>query len=226
VWFVTKLDPIWNRARADLLLREGNNEKNMFLWEHSSCVAHAALRIAHLPEVCVRAIDEAALAAAALYHDAAWIASLGEGTVSSALTIVIHARSERHRELGARKMEESLAGLLEPESVALASEAIRTLDERSIESIEGQIVREAETLNEFGAVSFCVAMRRDTLEGKGIQTAIETWHRQGEYHYWSALLRDSFRFDSVRELAKRRLSLLGRFMEELEQQHNCDDLSP
>ena len=223
---MTKLDPIWNRARADLLIREGNNEKNMFLWEHSSCVAQAALRIAHLPEVCARTIDEAALAAAALYHDAAWIGSLREGPVSSALEIGIHARDERHRELGAQKMEESLAGLLEPKSVALASVAIRTLDERSIESTEGQIVREAETLNEFGAVSFCVTIRKDILEGKGVQAAIDTWHRQGEYHYWPALLRDSFRFDSVRELAKRRLCLLGRFMEELEQQHNCDDLAP
>lgn len=224
-WFVTKLDPIWHRARADLLIGEGNNEKDVFLWEQSSRVAQTALRIAHLPEVNVRAIDEAALVAAALYHEAAWIGRLREGTVSSPLAIGIHAPGEQHRESGALMMEERLVDLLEPESLALASTAIRTLDDRSIELIEGQIVGEAKALNEFGVASFWVIVRRGLLEGKGIQAAIDTWRRQREYHYWTALLRNSFRFDSVRELAKRRLSLLDRFMEELEQQHNCDDLA-
>ena len=224
-WFVTKLDPIWHRARADLIIGEGNNGKDVFLWEQSSRVAQTALRIAHLPEVSVHAIDEAALVAAALYHEAAWIGRLREGTVSSPLAIDIYARGEQHRELGALMMEERLADLLEPESLALASAAIRTLDDRSIESIEGQIVCEARTLNKFGAASFWVVVRRGLLEDRGVQAAIDTWRRQREYHYWTALLRSAFRFDSVRELAKRRFSLLDRFMEELEQQHNCDDLA-
>ena len=222
---MTKLDPIWSRARADLLIREGNHEKDVFLWEQSSRVAHTALRIARLPEVDVHTIDEAALTAAALYHDAAWIARLREGDACSPLEIGLRNRGERHRELGALMMEERLADLLEPESVTRASVAIRTLDDRAIEFIEGQIVCEAKALNEFGAASFWVVVRRGLLEGRGVQAAIDTWRRQREYHYWTALLRTSFRFDSVRELAKKRLSLLDRFMEELEQQHNCDDLA-
>jgi hypothetical protein len=221
---VTKLDPIWNRARADLLISTPKDEVDVFLWEYSTRIARTAQQIIDLPEVRSKRVDEGALVAAALYHDAAWVVHIREQR-ATAWDVGGRSRCERHREIGAAIMEQRLADLLSPESLHRASQSIRTLDGRSIELIEGQILNEAKTLDEFGAVALWPLIRKGTIEGKGVEAAIEGWRRQKEYHYWTALIKDSFRFETVRQVAMQRLALMERFMNELEVQHTGGDLT-
>lgn len=220
---MTKLDAIWNRARADLTLTLDNGEKDGYLWEHCALVARTAQRISQLPELRTRSVDEAALVAAGLYHEAGWVGRFRDRHVT-APEILSRSRGEAHRETGAMMMEERLAELLNPESLKKASTAIRTINDRDVRSIEGQILTEAENLCAVGALSLWGLIRRGALEGKGVQSAIDTWRRQKEYSFWTAHINHSFRFDQVKEAARQRLAAFERLMEEIDAQFSCNDL--
>ena len=57
-----------------------------------------------------------------------------------------------------------------------------------------------------------------------VQSVIDRWRRRSEYHYWSARLEESFHFEPVRSLARRRLERLGRIISELEMEQDCSDI--
>ncbi len=218
-----QLDAIWNRARADLVVATEQGDQDHFLWEHAARVARYAERIVQIDVVQAASPDVIAVTAAALYHDAGWIARLQDGEVTRE-EILTRAGSDTHRDRGAAMLERSLAKLLPRDSLARASAAIRQLSDREIDSIEGQIVRDADSLDEFGPLSLWPTIRRGLIDGKGVHAVIDTWRRMKEYRYWDVRLKKSFRFDAVRALAKKRLAKLERVMEELKEQHEGDDL--
>ncbi len=218
-----QLDAIWNRARADLVATTEHGDEDVFLWEHAVRVAENARRIVMLPVVQEASPDETAVVAAALYHDAGWIVRLRNGEIKRD-EILIRPMSESHREEGAALMERSLSRSLSHDSLTRASQAIRALNDRGIEPIEGQVVCEADNLEEFGVLSLWSTIRRSAIDGKGVQTLLETWRRRKEYRFWEARLNDSFRFAAVRAVAERRLKQFESLMEELERQHKGVDL--
>ena len=75
-------DVIWSRARADLVVPTERGDEDVFLWEHSSRVAHNAREIIKLPSIHLTDPDEAAVVSAALYHEAGWIARLSRGEIN------------------------------------------------------------------------------------------------------------------------------------------------
>jgi hypothetical protein len=220
-----QFEALWERAKVDLVIQTGRNETDCFLWEHSARIAESAIQIARFPPVRAQSPNETAVAAAALYHDSAWAARVRAGEIDRS-EILLRPAPSSHREQSAAFMEASLGRLLPGDSLELASKAIRQMNARDIELIEGQIVNEAENLDEFGVLSLWTGIRRGALEGKGIQAVIETWHRRKEYHFWSARLNDSFKITRVRELARRRLDSLERLMQDLEEQQRCADITP
>lgn len=218
-----QLDALWNRARADLVITAEHGDQDLFLWEHSVRVAENARRVAALPVIQKTSPDDLAVYAAGLYHEAGWIIRFNDGDVRRQ-EFLIRPLSETYREQGAILLEKSLGKLLPPETVRRASEAVRSLSDREIDSIEGQIVSDADNLDEFGILSLWMTIRRGMVDGKGVQAVIDTWRRRKEYRFWEARLNESFRFAPVRALARRRLEKFERLMKELEEQHQGDDL--
>ncbi len=218
-----QLDAIWNRARADLVATTEHGDEDVFLWEHAVRVADNARRIVMIPAVQEASPDETAVVAAALYHDAGWIVRLRNGEIKRD-EILIRPMSESHREEGAALMERSLDRSLSRDSLTRASQAIRALNDRGIEPIEGQVVCEADNLEEFGVLSLWSTIRRSAIDGKCVQALVDTWRRRKEYRFWEARLNDSFRFAAVRTVAERRLEQFESLMEELERQHKGVDL--
>lgn len=215
-------DAIWNRARADLAIPTKQGGQDVFLWEHSDRVARNVEWILNLPMVQAAAPDPASCVAAALYHDAGWAVRFAKGEVRRE-EILVCSISDTHRELGAELLERRLAKYLGPETRSRASEAIRALSDRRIGSIEGQVLADANNLDEFGLPSLWATIRRDALVGKGVQAMIDKWKRRKEYRFWEPRLNDSFRFQPVRTLAEERLEHFERFMEELQRQHRHID---
>jgi hypothetical protein len=218
------LEAIWKRARADLVIPTPRGDSDVFLWEHSARVAQTAQHIARLPMIRSQRPNEAAIVAAGLYHDAGWITRFREGTVER-IEVLLGSLSEADHEQGALLMERSLADLLPKEALDLAARAIRGTRNRGNELIEAQVVAEADNLQEFGVLSLWPAIRRGAVEGKGVQAVLDTWRRKKEYQFWTARLNDSFRFEPVRELARRRLEKFERLLEEIEEQHSAADVA-
>ena len=218
------LEAIWKRARADLVIPTPRGDLDVFLWEHSARVAQTAQHISQLPLIRSQRPDGAAILAAGLYHDAGWVTRFREGAVER-MEILLGSLSETDHEQGALLMERSLAGLVPRESLEVAAHALRGCHERGTEMIEAQVIAEADSLQEFGIVSMWPLIRRGAIDGKGVQSVLDTWRRKKEYQFWTARLSDSFRFEPVRELARRRLEKFERLLAELEEQHAAADVS-
>lgn len=217
-------DALWRRARSDLVLRTDRGDDDVFLWEHSARVAKTSLRIVTLPEVRAVSPDETVLAAAALYHDAGWISRVHDREIARE-DVLITSVPPTHYEQSALVLQKSLSKLLAREVLRRAGACVCALADRDTDSVEAQIVAEADCLDEFGMPSLWSTIRRGVAEGKAVQAAVETWRRRREYHFWEARLNDSFRFPSVRAIAEQRLAHFERVMEVLETQALGDDVS-
>ncbi|MHC4696929.1 MAG: HD domain-containing protein [Planctomycetota bacterium] len=220
---MTSPEAIWNRARADEMIVTESGDQDVFLWEHCDRVARWAQHIARFDAIQEHSPDATAIVAAALYHDAGWITRFREGEVER-IDVVTRAVSDAHYEQSALVMERSLAGLLPRKTLRRASEAIRAITDRGTRLIEAQVISDAESLGEFCLLALWPAIRRSAIEGKGVQAAIDTWHRRKEYQFWTARLKDSFHFAPVRDLARARLAKYGRAMMELEQHNEGTDI--
>lgn len=218
------MDAIWQRARAELVIVTEQGAEDVFLFEHSARVARSAELIAKLPSVREREPDLTAVVAAALFHEAGWIARLQDGEAQR-VEIMTRPPSLTLREQSAIIMEERLRGSVSPSSINRASRAIRSLSDRSLNSVEGLVTAEADNLDEFGLLAYWPNIRRGTLDGKAVQAAIDTWHRRREYQFWTARIKDSFHFEEIRKLAERRLASYERAMSELEEQHKGLDVA-
>lgn len=219
------LDAIWRRARSDLAITTKEGDPDLFLWEHSARVAQAAQRIATFPVVRAEKPNDTVLVLAGLYHDAGWAVRCRSGEIDRS-EVLLGPISESGCELAASLLESSLAGHVAAEALERAARAIRALSEREPNLIEAKIILEARHLEEFGLLMLWPSIRRGLLDGKGVQPVIDAWRRKKEYHFWTARLKDSFRFQPVRELAEQRLKKLEAVMQDIEAEHTNRDLPP
>jgi hypothetical protein len=218
------LDAIWDRARTDLVVKVVDGGEDVFCWENARRIAQSTLRIIQMADVRGAAVDEAALLAAGLYHDVASADLLRQGELEPH-ELFARGRARQHREQSAARMKERLADVLSDESAVLASEAILTLNDRDAPSIEGRVVSDARNLNDIGLLSLWPLIRRSMAEGLGVESLIETWKRQKEYHFWEARINESFHFEAVRKIAEQRLAQFDQFVADVAHVHHGLDLS-
>lgn len=210
-------------ARADLVLVAEYGHHDQFLWEHAKHIAQSAQYISKLNLVRDYVPDDVTILAASFYLEAGWVARHQQGQIEIS-DIRIGQLNEAGRELGIVLMEKSLSKLVDSESLRKTRLVIQTISRKPPETIEGQIIRDAINLNDFGYIPLWLSIRRVIHEGKGIQAVIDTWKRKKEYHFWNARLRDAFIFQPVRKVAEDRFKKFERFMDELETQHTSVDL--
>ena len=221
---MANLDAIWDRAHTDLVVKAADGREDVFCWENARRIAQAALRIIRFPQVRELPTDEHALLAAGLYYDVASADLLRQGDIKPH-ELLVRGRAKKHREQSAARMSERLADILSKESMDLASEAILTLSDRNVQSVEGRILSDARNLNDVGLLSLWPAIRRSMAEGDGVESLIETWKRQKEYHFWEARINESFHFEAVRKIAEMRLGQFDRFVADLAHLHHGLDLA-
>jgi len=180
--------------------------------------------IVQLPEAGDLQIDPVVLRVAALYHDAGWAVQV-EAREVAPQRVLTRPTNDVQRELAAGLVENSFSNDLPAQTVARTGEAIRRINDHDAGLPESHVVSDADNLDQIGPVGFLQNLRRDLVEGRTLRHALDTWHRQQEYHYWEARIRDGIRFESVRELAWRRLAAMDPFMEALGNHLDALDLA-
>ncbi len=220
---MAKIETIRTRAKSALTIRTKSGDEDTFLWEQAGRVAKASAHIAELVEVRSLTFDADAVLACAYFFNAGWAILYENGQIDR-LDICTRTRFENHRELSTKVANETLAEVLDDDSLDRTIAAIQHVHDRHSDMVEAKIVGDAMNLCDTGLVSLWPTIRKGMMDGKGVRFAIDTWRRQKEYRYWTARINDSFHFDSVRELARKRLAQFDRFMDDLEQQHECSDI--
>ena len=122
-------------------------------------------------------------------------------------------------------LRQKLGWLLEPKRWELAGKIILESQNRQTKLIEAMILTDAVNLEDFGASGVFGEMARVLKEGGGVGVLLAVWRRMVDYDYWPARLRDGFRFEGVRKIAKARLEAATRFMRQLEKENGADDIN-
>lgn len=217
-------DPIWSCAQDDLVVTDDQGHVDVFVWEHATRVARTLKWVVAQRDVPQHPVDQAALTAAALYHDAGWIVQLREGAVSHS-QLLCKAASDLQRNLAATLMEQQLGKLLPARALQRAAECVRLQQLRDSQFPEAQILFDADNLDHIGPVLLCQITQRQGSEGRGVESAIANWQARKDYGFWDALI-DEFCFESTRKVARQRINDADRYVAALARQHRGEDLIP
>lgn len=220
---MTDLEAVWRLARSELVVPAEGGGSDIFVWEHSVRVAKSSHYLSLLPEAQKDQPDALALMASALFHEAGWIARWRAGEIER-FEMLMGSPTEAILADSVRLMENALRSVIPENSLRTAADAIRHRNGQRAESIESQILCEADHLEEFGQGFLWTAIRRGICGGRGVQAVLDAWRRRIEYHFWTARLKDAFRFEHSRQLAQTRLQQLDVFMREMCLQHGVEDV--
>jgi len=179
--------------------------------------------IAQLPDVQCFQFDHECLNIAALFRDAGF-ARYANQEDKIARMVLADLTDEDLRDFATQVVQENLAEMLNPRQMERVCSIIIESGKRDTALVEAMILSDARNLDDMGAIGIFNEFRRYVVHGRGASEALSSWNRKIEYDYWSARLRESFRFDSVRQLAARRLETAKAFMKELDIENRASDL--
>jgi HD superfamily phosphodiesterase len=215
---------IWKQAESDLLIALGAGKSDLVVWEHSIRVVGVSLQMLALPDLAGQRIDRNALVAAGLYHDAGWSFQARKQQIPCA-EVLTRPTTDAQRELSATLLEQAASRLLPEATLRAAARAIREAGRRDTQMAEACVLAEADNLDQIGPQAVWLTMRRSTTDARGIDAVLDAWRRQREYRYWEARLRECFRYETTRRLARQRLEAVERMMNDLARAHRLEDVA-
>ena len=202
------------RARELLTVTTPAGTSDPWLFAHAERVRALAGWLAGQPEHAGAEFHVEALDLAALYSHAGWAVQVQAGEVSS-WQVLGRPTSELQRELAASLLKDELAPHVSADVLFVAMDAIRQCNDRTAAGHEPRILSEAEHLADMGLTPTLRQFRQYQWEGKPLTLLIEKWRRQVEYQYWEIRIRDFLHTDAARQLARRRLAQVDRFITSL-----------
>jgi len=218
-----EIEPIIEIARDVLVGRSPLGREDTFLFDHSVRVMRVAERLASCREVRSWRMDRFALAAAALFHQAA-TGSLEEERRTSTVYAAATMSAEDVKLYSAELAGDRLRSRLPPRQVELVQEIIRRAHDATIDMAEAKVLSDADSLDDIGALGVWRDLRRHVLEGRSVGDATRAWEQREQYGYWVARVRDAFNLATARRLAESRLGAARAFMEQLARERDAADL--
>jgi len=194
-----------------------------YLIDRANRVLRHCGSIAQLSEIRNFQVDHECLNIAALFRDSGF-ARFASQEDKAVRMVLADLTDEDLRDFSAQVVHEKLAEVLNPRQMERVCSIIIESGNRETRLIEAMILSDARNLDDMGAVGIFNELRRYLVHGRGVSDAMVSWKRKIEYDYWSARLRESFRFEGVKKLAQRRLEAAEHFMEQLEVENRAGDL--
>ena len=179
--------------------------------------------IAQLADIQRFQLDRLCLNVAALFCDSGFARYAGQDD-KTARMVLADLTDDDLRDFSCQVVHEHLTEILNPRQMDRVCAIIMESGKRKTALIEAMVLSDARNLDDMGAIGIFNELRRYVVHGRGVSGAIVSWKRKVEYDYWKARLRESFRFEPVRELANRRLKFAEKFMEELDLENKAGDL--
>ncbi len=197
--------------------------QDRYLFDRANRVLRHCGNIAQLSEVKRFKIDNTCLNVAALFRDSGF-ARFARQDKRAVRMVLADLTDEDLRDFSTQVVQENLNELLNPRQMERVCSIILESGNRKTSLIEAMILSDARSLDDMGATGIFNELRRYLIHGRSVSDAIASWKRKIEYDYWTARLREGFRFESTRELAKHRLEAAQQFMEELALENRAGDL--
>jgi hypothetical protein len=222
---MSELDVIRRLARQVLTAPALSGIKDNWLWDRTLRILRNVEHICRMPELAdqAMAIDRFSLIAAACFADSGF-SGCKNAEGDSACPVLEDVSLSELRDLSTRAVSDKLTGILASSRIDRINRIIIESSNRQTGLTEAMILSDARNLDDMGAVGLYNECRRYIIYGKGVTDILESWKRKIDYCYWQARLKESFRFESVRKLAKQRFVAAERFMNQLAVENAAGDL--
>lgn len=211
-------------AREVLLESSLTGECDSFFWDRARRLVRNIEQICQLPEVRQTKfpIDRFSLSSAAYFCEAG-LARYMRAEKRACPPTFYNGNDGELTELTIGVVEEKLGGHIEKPDLAKINEIIIESQNRFTKMPEAMILFDARNLEDMGLVGVFNGFRRHISDGKDVSGILKNWQRKIDYKYWQARIEESFRFQQVRKIAKRRLSAAENFMKQLGLENNASD---
>lgn len=207
-------------AKTELVLElDGGVEP--WLWQRTERVVRMAGALADVLLPLKVVVERDALEAAALFHATGWSEQVRARQLDR-WQLLARPTNDVQRELAASILQEKAAQHLPARTLRIASDAIRQSGANQTQVAEARVLGDAIGLDEVGAAYIAQQVRNYAAEGRSLSHFVQIWKRQQEYGFWELRLQNGFHFDAARQLARRRLQIVQRFVDALADEQ-CDE---
>ena len=222
---MSEMDVIKEIAQQVLTITTLAGLKDNWLWDRTQRILRNVEHICRLPEI-VDAnlpIDKFCLTGAAYFADAGF-AHYADAENTASRLVLADVSADDLRDFSTQIVSDKLVGAFQGPKIDKINKIIIESGNRFSEMTEAMILSDARNLDDMGAVGIFNEFRRYAIHGKGASDVLQTWKRKIDYRYWEARLKESYRFESVRKLARQRYSATEYFMNQLEVESSAKDL--
>ena len=210
-----ELDVIRQIARQTLIAPDGSGRCDNWLWDRTQRITRNVEHICRLPELAEQAIAlERSCLITAAYFCGCGLQDKNASDINDAEVC----------NLSAQIASDKLAGILTETQVNKVSRIITESCNRFTDMTEAMILSDGRNLEDMGAVGLLHELRQHITNRKSISEVLESWKCKIEYGYWQARLKESFRYNSVRQMAEQRFGAMEHFMEQLAAENGLCDL--
>lgn len=197
---------------------------NSGLWDQAKRLLRIAGIICDLPELTGPdlPIDRLALSGAVYFCNA----DLAETEAGKNLKTKSSPEPSRldSAKISAGIAAEKLHGQLSEQKVNKISRIIIESGNKLTTSNEAKILSDAQNLDDMGIVGLFSRLRNSSVHGQGPSDILRSWKKKIDYGYFQARLEDSFHFESVKRIAKKRFELTEKFMSGLRDECSGKDI--
>ena len=239
---MSKLDIVIQSAKQVLSIQTLTGRPDNSLWDRAQRVVRNLEHICRLPELLetISEIDPFCLTTAAYFCDAGFTRLIdlnGDGLTGIMPNDPVEDIRQSSVEILAKVINTDNLGRLSTEIIIerlgpiLPATKINKINKIIIESgnrftnmTEAMILFDARNLDDIGTVGIFNEFRLCLIHGKAVTDVLQSWKRKIDYRYWQARLQESFRFETVRGIAARRLATAEAFMKQLSIENSARDL--
>lgn len=213
------LDEVKEIAKKVLMLPNCWSGCDNFLWERSQRLVNNISLIARLQEVVEKSpdLDHFALTSAAYFNEAG-LASFLKPEKNNPVPVIPNltaAGNDHFVYLSTEIVNEQLSSFVQKQTIDKINAIIIQSYENEKKIPEAIILSDARNLDDMGVVGIFNDLKNYFFAGKGVSNLLQSWESKIDYAYWQSRLDESFHFEAVREIARKRLYAAHFFMKQL-----------
>jgi len=218
---MSELDIVRDLVKQVLIIPILNGFYDSSLWDRAQRLVRNAEHICRLPELGKAAsqIDWFCLITATYFSDAGLACHLKAGNSADKFD----NNDDDTMDCCRKVVEEKLIPVVSRAKIDTINKIIAESHNYTTRMTEAIILSDARNVDDMGAAGVFGELKRYVIAGKGVSDAVNTWKRKVDYGYWQARLKESFRIESVRKLAEKRLLAVDSFMNQLQVENTAGD---
>lgn len=222
---MTESEAIRQLAQRTFNAPESSDKRDHWLWDRTVRIVQNVGQICRLPELAGQAVSiERSCLIAATYFCLSGLTRPTNAEKHPSPSSRLDSNDTNMCELSAKIAAEALPSVFSQARVHKVCQIITESCNRFTDMTEAMILLDGRNLEDIGAIGLLHELRQYIINGKAISEILDSWKCKTEYGYWQARLKEGFRYEAVREMARQRFLAMEHFMEQLAAENSQNQL--